>query len=99
MKATALAPSNIAFVKYWGKKDEMLRIPTNGSISMNLSNLTTTTTVEFSDTLKMDEVIIDGQSQQMEVERVSQHLDIIRKLAGIDSKERVVSNNNFPSRT
>ena len=99
MKSTAIAPSNIAFVKYWGKRDEMLRIPTNGSISMNLSNLTTTTTVEFSDTLKMDEVIIDGQSQQMEVERVSQHLDIIRKLAGIDSKVRVVSNNNFPSRT
>mgnify|MGYP001596002892 CR=1 FL=1 len=56
MKSTAIAPSNIAFVKYWGKRDENLRIPTNGSISMNLSNLTTTTTIEFSNRLKTDEI-------------------------------------------
>ena len=47
MKSTAIAPSNIAFIKYWGKKDEELRLPENGSISMNLSDLLTTTTVEF----------------------------------------------------
>ena len=47
MKATALAPSNIAFIKYWGKKDAKLRIPANSSISMNLSDVYTTTTVEF----------------------------------------------------
>lgn len=54
MKATAIAPSNIAFVKYWGKRDELLRIPMNGSISMNLSNLLTTTTVEFNPVLRED---------------------------------------------
>ncbi len=59
MKATAVAPSNIAFIKYWGrKKDPKLRLPENGSISMNLSNLLTTTTVEFSNTLKKDEIIL-----------------------------------------
>lgn len=58
MKATAVAPSNIAFIKYWGRKDEVLRIPENGSISMNLSNLLTTTTVEFSQDLKHDVISI-----------------------------------------
>jgi len=57
MKATAVAPSNIAFIKYWGRKDEILRLPENGSISMNLSNLTTTTTIEFSKSFKKDEII------------------------------------------
>jgi len=58
MKATAIAPSNIAFIKYWGVKDAILRLPANSSISMNLSNLFTTTTVEFSQDFKEDEVII-----------------------------------------
>lgn len=100
MKATAIAPSNIAFIKYWGKKDEELRLPTNGSISMNLSNLTTTTTVEFSNSLKTDEVTIDGQqSLKNEDERVTAHLDRIRKLAEITVYTKVVSKNNFPSKT
>lgn len=59
MKATAIAPSNIAFIKYWGKKDESLRIPMNGSVSMNLSNLLTTTTVEFSPDFKEDVITIN----------------------------------------
>ena len=59
MKATATAPSNIAFIKYWGKKDEDLRLPENGSISMNLSNLLTTTTVEFDPNYEEDEIFIN----------------------------------------
>lgn len=58
MKCTAVAPSNIAFIKYWGRKNEELRLPENGSISMNLSNLLTTTTVEFSKKYKEDQVEI-----------------------------------------
>lgn len=101
MKATAIAPSNIAFTKYWGKKDEELRLPENGSVSMSLSNLLTTTTVEFSTDYKKDKVIINGGGvEDGEAERVIKHLDRIRKLAShIGSgklKAKVVSNNNFP---
>lgn len=39
------APSNIALVKYWGKKEE--QIPENPSISFTLSESYTDTTVEF----------------------------------------------------
>lgn len=96
MKITAVAPSNIAFTKYWGRKDENLRIPENGSISMNLSNLITTTTVEFSDVYKNDEVIINGEKEST---RVSVHLDRIRDLAKIKTRAKVVSKNNFPTGT
>ncbi len=97
MKATAVAPSNIAFTKYWGKKNEDLRIPENGSISMNLSNLLTTTTVDFSDVYKKDEVIINGGKDSSS--RVSIHLDRIRDLAKITTKAKVMSENNFPTGT
>lgn len=99
MKSTAIAPSNIAFIKYWGKKDEILRLPENGSISMNLSNLTTTTTVEFSNNLEKDEIIIDGKQINKETERVIKHLDRIRQKAGTALRAKVVSQNNFPSGT
>ncbi len=99
MKATAIAPSNIAFTKYWGKKDPILRLPENGSISMCLSNLLTTTTVEFSPKYKKDLVKINGEVEEGEESRVIEHLYRVRKLANIDLKAKVVSNNNFPSGT
>jgi diphosphomevalonate decarboxylase len=98
-KSTAIAPSNIAFIKYWGKIDGNLRLPSNGSISMNLSGLTTTTTVEFLPTLTEDDVIIDGEKIANEGKRVTEHLDRIRSLAKIQSFARVVSINSFPSST
>jgi len=99
MKATAVAPSNIAFIKYWGRKDEVLRLPENGSISMNLSNLTTTTTVEFNKDYKEDEIIINNQKEAQEGNRAIIHLDKIRSLARISLKAKVVTNNNFPTGT
>src|SRR5690606_19144847 len=40
------SPSNIALVKYWGKKQD--QIPENPSISFTLTNCKTITTVHFS---------------------------------------------------
>lgn len=100
MKQTAIAPSNIAFTKYWGKKSEELRLPENGSVSMCLSNLLTTTTVEFSNEYDKDQITINGGGlEEDEAERVIKHLDRVRKLANIEDKAKVVSNNNFPSGT
>lgn len=99
MKITAEAPSNIAFIKYWGLVDSVLRIPTNGSISMNLSGLKTTTTVEFADTYTVDDITINGTRDALALARVSAHLDRIRKVANIDARAKVVSKNNFPTAT
>lgn len=99
MKATAVAPSNIAFIKYWGKKNEILRLPENGSISMNLSDLLTTTTVEFSSEYKEDSIAINGIQEPNEGSRAIKHLDRIRKLASLSDKAKVITNNNFPTGT
>lgn len=99
MKATAQAPSNIAFVKYWGRKDEELRLPENGSISMNLSGLQTTTTVEFDDKFKQDEITFNGKIEDLENNRAVKHLDRIRKIDNIQTKAKVETSNNFPTGT
>src|SRR5690348_6851267 len=101
MKATAIAPANIAFIKYWGKKDAGLRLPYNPSISMNLNGATTTTTVEFSGSNTKDsvELLEEGGFHQEETIRVIQHLDIIRQKAGVKTYARVATKNTFPRAT
>jgi diphosphomevalonate decarboxylase len=97
MKITSKAPANIAFIKYWGKVNEKLRIPANSSISMNLSETFTVTTVELDEKLKKDVVKIDGiLPGNKDVGRISAYLDLIRKIAGNKSYVRVNSKNNFP---
>ncbi|MCR4335626.1 MAG: diphosphomevalonate decarboxylase [archaeon] len=97
MKATATANSNIALVKYWGKRNNELNLPNNSSISMSLNKLYTTTTVEFSNGIKTDSLIIDGKkASKEEIERTSKHLSIVRKLARKEIFARVESKNNFP---
>ncbi|MDA1317464.1 MAG: diphosphomevalonate decarboxylase [bacterium] len=99
MKISAIAPANVALIKYWGRKDEILRLPANGSISVNLSNLSTHTTIEFLDGLDADEVTIDDAKIDTEGVRVTRHLDRIRALAKISTKAKVVSRNSFPAGT
>ena len=61
MKATALAHPNIALIKYWGNRDHDLRIPVNGSFSMNLEGLSAKTKVLFSETLSEDSLILNEE--------------------------------------
>lgn len=95
MKATAIAPANIAFIKYWGKADDALRLPLNSSISMNLSGCTTTTTVEFLPEYQSDDATF-LQSEGIP-SRVSQHLDRLRQRAGTKLHAKVITSNTFPS--
>jgi len=100
MKVTAKAPANIAFIKYWGRKDEKLRLPVNDSISMNLSEIYTLTTVEFLPNLKSDEIEIVGEKISEEGKaRIIAHLERIRQLAKIKTFAKVKTKNNFPKGT
>lgn len=103
MKSSAIAPSNIAFTKYWGKSNDELTLPLNDSISMSLSDVTTHTTVEFSDTYTEDEVYIGDSEQDVtkvsgdKAKRVIDQLNRLRKMAGVSTLAKVVSKNTFPT--
>ena len=95
--AVAVAHPNIAFIKYWGNRDDQLRLPANGSISMNLENLYTQTRVEFLPELEVDCLTINYQATTgVPLLRVSEFLDIFRKMGKVESRAKVTSINNFP---
>lgn len=98
MKKTAKAPANIAFIKYWGKRDPSVNLPMNDSISLNLSDCSTLTTVEFDPGFDKDRLILGGREVfDKKLEKVSKHLDLIRKLAKTNLCAKVTSKNNFPT--
>jgi diphosphomevalonate decarboxylase len=97
---TASANPNIAFIKYWGNRNDTLRLPENGSISMNLDGLETRTSVQFDPIITGDEVKINGKIVNVTaLQRVSKMLDEVRTLSGIHQFARVISENNFPTGT
>ena len=98
MSATAISHPNIAFIKYWGNRDNTLRLPSNGSISMNLDGLFTRTTVTFSPSARTDSLVLNEQPiGGPGLNRVAYILDIVRGMADLHERAEVVSQNNFPS--
>ncbi len=95
--ATANAGANIALIKYWGVRDSALNIPLNDSVSFTLDTTRTTTTVTFDPALPADELVIGGKpATPAATERASRHLDILRNMAGLTWRARIVSENTFP---
>lgn len=99
MKVTAIANANIALTKYWGKRNEKLVLPYNGSISMTLDSLNTITTVEFDKKHGKDIFILDGREfkEGKEFKKILKHLNLIREISGTEEKAKIVSKNNFPT--
>lgn len=66
--ATVTAPVNIATLKYWGKRDTVLNLPTNSSISVTLSqdDLCTTTTASASASFTKDHLWLNGIDQEID---------------------------------
>src|SRR5687768_2855451 len=95
---TARACANIALVKYWGKRDAELNLPAAGSLSLTLAALATQTTVQFDPALAGDELELDGFAARFaDTARVSEFLDLVRAQAGVTTRARVISRNEFPT--
>jgi diphosphomevalonate decarboxylase len=96
VRATARANSNIAFVKYWGKRDERLNLPARGSLSLTLQGLTTTTTVTFGG--GEDRLVINGAlADDRALRKALRVVDLVRQRAGIEAAALIESQNSFPT--
>lgn len=93
--ATARAHTNIALIKYWGKKDAALMLPYTSSVSLTLADFYTDTTVTFDADLTADQFELDGRSQP--TTKISAFLDQVRALAGTKAYAQVASANHVPT--
>lgn len=96
--ATAKAHTNIALVKYWGKRDQQLILPETDSLSLTLDEFYTTTSVEFDDQLNSDRVAINGQVLDDQAsQKVHKFLDLVRQRSGQTAYANVESTNHVPT--
>lgn len=92
---SARAHSNIALIKYWGKANRELIIPTTSSLSLTLDAYWTDTTLIPADN---DSVHLNGtQLTSAAAHRVVEFLDYARSMSGSDQKFQVVSQNHVPT--
>ena len=102
---TAVAGTNIALVKYWGKRGGPLNLPAAGSLSLTLRELDTRTTVRFGGApeplrsgASRDRVILNGRDADEKTRRrVGSFLDLVRARAGLDEAAEVVTENSVPT--
>ncbi|TFJ92394.1 diphosphomevalonate decarboxylase [Lentibacillus salicampi] len=99
MKAAAKAHTNIALIKYWGKRDDALILPMNNSLSLTLDGFYTTTAVEFQNSLSADRFYLNGRlTEGTAYSRVTAFLDRIRDVAGQpDRFAEIHSTNHVPT--
>ncbi|GLO64416.1 diphosphomevalonate decarboxylase [Oceanobacillus kimchii] len=98
MKATAKAHTNIALIKYWGKRNEPIILPTNSNLSLTLDGFSTVTTVHFQEELSSDEFILNDKLIEDEAsKRVTGFLNKVRAMAGKDMYARIHSLNHVPT--
>ncbi len=106
--AAVRAHTNIALIKYWGKRDTKLFLPTSPSLSLTLDALYTDTRVALlnasdSTVNPTDEFYLDGEKQtDNAVERITNFANLFRALLVDDDPRknaaiRVESYNHVPT--
>ncbi|HFI0265346.1 TPA: diphosphomevalonate decarboxylase [Streptococcus suis] len=94
----ARAHTNIALIKYWGKRDKELFLPMNSSLSLTLDAFYTDTKVVFDPELTADEFYLNGILQkEKEMLKISRFLDLFCEYIGERAFARVESLNFVPT--
>ncbi|KAI0081941.1 Diphosphomevalonate decarboxylase [Panus rudis PR-1116 ss-1] len=111
-QATASAPVNIAVIKYWGKRDTKLILPTNSSLSVTLDqdHLRSTTTSRADPSFEKDRLWLNGKEEEIkEGGRLATCIKELKRLRKeVEDKDpnapklstyavHIASKNNFPT--
>jgi diphosphomevalonate decarboxylase len=103
---TSVATSNIALIKYWGKRDDNLILPYNSSFSITLDETyKTETSIAMLDTPGDDIFYLNGVKQDISNKDIKEQLDVLKYLKELKkSKENfknthliIYSKNYFPT--
>lgn len=94
---TVTAHANIALIKYWGKRDQDLHLPTKTSLSVGLDALKTTTTIAISQD-ENDHITLNGApAQPKTAQPIKDFLALFKKMYGITTPLAISTINNFPT--
>ena len=96
---TYSAPSNIALVKYWGKKEN--QIPANPSLSFTLNNCKTITTLQFEQKSEKGisfDLLFEGQPKESFRPKIQKYFERIQDLCPyiLDYHFTIDTKNTFP---
>jgi len=101
---TCQASPNIALIKYWGKRNDEFILPDNDSLSitLDLNDLYSYTTVSTSSSMTSDTFYFDGIQQTKLSGRMQKVLNEVRRRSNKDNQIKFVeirSHNTFPEST
>lgn len=92
------AHTNIALIKYWGKRNDDLFLPMNSSLSLTLDAFYTDTSVTLDTDLTEDEFYLNGIKQdEKETTKISRFLNLFRQVAQDNTFAKVESYNHVPT--
>lgn len=90
------AYTNIALIKYWGKKDQRLKLPQTNSLSLTLDKFYTDTKAEVIDN-DVDIISLDGKIlDDKAAKRTRNYLDTVRNMYNLSQHFQIESVNHVP---
>ena len=93
------APINIALIKYWGKRNEKLKLPMSSSLSYSSSTLGTETELQLNDADK-DVVILNGNNianDDVFYKNAINFINLFRNALHFDKRLIIKTTNNIPT--
>lgn len=92
------AHTNIALIKYWGKRNDKLFLPMTSSLSLTLDAFYTETLVMTDPDLNEDQIFINNRLQNLTAKQpIVRFIDLFRDLADTNDKVFVQSTNHVPT--
>ncbi|MDO4432754.1 MAG: diphosphomevalonate decarboxylase [Aerococcaceae bacterium] len=92
------AHTNIALIKYWGKRNADLFLPITSSLSLTLDAFYTDTKITFSSDIQQDTFYLNHALQDAQnTQKITQFVNLFRQVAQVDLPFCIESVNHVPT--